>query len=175
VIINLFDIDQTGKSKTVTAQSHLNLYCEIKPNADKSRLVFYGTPGLILFTTFGDTPIRGWIAVGDYIYAVHRGTFWQVDNAGTKTSRGTLTTTSGRVSLAYNGTQIAMVDGTSMYCFTIASLAFATVASGLFSNPIDITYQDGYGIACFRNSQRRQISSINDFTAWDALDFDSAE
>lgn len=171
----LFGLGQQGKSPHVTAQRHLNLYAEITPEGEKSRVAFYGTPGLLLFTSFGDTPIRGWIAVGDYLYCVHRGTFWQVDNAGTKTNRGTLSTTTGRVRLAYNGTQIAMVDGTSMYCFTIATNAFVTVASGLFANPIDITYQDSYGIAIFRNSQFRQISGLGDFTTWDALDFDSAE
>lgn len=170
-----FGLGQQGKSPTVTAQRHLNLFAEITPEGERSRVAFYGTPGLVLFTSFGDTPPRGAIPVGDYMYVVHRGTFWQVDNAGTKTSRGTIGTTSGRVSMAYNGTQIAIVDGSAMYCYTIASTAFATVTSDLFSNPIDITYQDGYGIACFRNSQRRQISAPGDFTTWNALDFDSAE
>lgn len=174
-MIPLFGLGQQGKSPTVTAQRHLNLYAEITQEGERSRVAFYGTPGLVLFTSFGDTPIRGAIAVGDYIYCVHRGTFWQVDNAGSKTSRGTIGTTSGRVSMAYNGTQIAIVDGSAMYCYTIASNAFVTVSSGLFSNPIDVTYQDGYGVACFRDSQRYQISATGDFTTWDALDFASAE
>lgn len=173
--IPLFGLGQQGKSPTVTAQRHVNLYAEITPEGEKSRVAFYGTPGLTLFTSFGDTPVRGVIQVGDFIYCVHRGTFWEVNNAGVKTSRGTLTTTSGRASMAYNGSQIAIVDGTSMYCYTIATTAFVTVTSGLFSNPIDVTYQDGYGVACFRNSQRYQVSSIGDFTTWNALDFASAE
>lgn len=174
-MIPLFGLGQQGKSPTVTAQDRLNLYAEITPEGEKSRVAFYGTPGLTLDYSYGDTPIRGSIAVGDYKYEVHRGTFWQVDNAGTKTNRGTLSTTSGRVSMAYNGTQIAIVDGASMYCYTIASTAFVTVASALFSNPIDVTYQDGYGVACFSGSQRYQISSNGDFTTWDALDYASAE
>jgi hypothetical protein len=175
VRFDLFGLGQQGKSVTVSAQRYLNMYAELTKDQDKAVRAYYGTPGLSLFTTFGDTPVRGMIAIGDYIYAVHRGTLYQVDNAGTQTSRGTLATTSGRVSMAYNGLQIAIVDGTSMYCFTIASLAFVTVGSALFANPIDVTCLDGYGIACFRNSQKRQISSAADFTVWDALDFDSAE
>lgn len=173
--IPLFGMGQQGKSPVVTAQRHLNLYAEITPEGEKSRVVFYGTPGLVLFTSFGDTPVRGAIQVGDYVYAVHRGILWQVDNAGTKTNRGTLATTSGRVAMAYNGTQIAIVDGTRMYCYTIASAAFATVASALMANPIDVTYQDGYGVACFRGSQQYQISALGDFLTWDALDYASAE
>lgn len=174
-MIPLFGLGQQGKSPVVTAQRHLNLYAEIKQDGERSQVSFYGTPGLVLFVAFGDTPVRGAIAVGDFIYCVHRGTFWEVNNAGVKTQRGTLGTTTGRVSLAYNGTQVAMVDGENMYCYTVATNAFATVASDLFSNPIDVTYQDGYGIACFRGSQRYQISAIGDFLTWDALDFASAE
>lgn len=172
-LIPLFDIGQQGKSASACAQRHLNLYAE--PNGDKTRLAFYGTPGLTLDYTFGDTPIRGTIVAGDYTYHVHRGTFWEVNNAGVMTNRGTLSTTSGRVWLAYNGLQIAMVDGTSLYNYTIATTAFVTVASGLVANPIYLTYQDGYGVATFRNSQVRQISALYDFTSWNALDFDSAE
>lgn len=172
-ILPLFDLGQQGKSASVCAQRHLGLYAEA--SGDKTRLAFYGTPGKTLDYTFGDTPIRGSIPVGDYTYHVHRGTFWEVNNAGIKVSRGTIGTTSGRVYLAFNGTQIALVDGSAMYCYTIATTAFVTVTSGLFANPIDLTYQDGYGIATFENSQVRQISALYDFTTWDALEFDSAE
>lgn len=175
MIIPIFGIGQQGKSPTVTAQRHLNLYAEASGSPDKSSLTFYGTPGLTLFSTFGDTPVRGGIGVGDYLYYVHRGTFWQVDNAGVKTSRGTLVTTSGRVEMAYNGTQIAIVDGTNMYLYTVASTAFATVTSGLFPSPISVTYQDSYFIACFRDDQRFQISGQYDGSTWGALDYASAE
>lgn len=121
-VIPLFGTNQQGKSSTVTSQSHTNLYAEIIQDAEKSRVVYYGTPGLSLFTSFGDTPVRGGIAVGDFIYYVHRGVFWQVNNAGVKTNRGTLTSTSGRVQMAYNGTQIAIVDGTfaGFYLYTLS-------------------------------------------------------
>lgn len=92
-IVPLFGVGLQGKSSTVTAQRHLNLFAELVPDGDKTRLAFYGTPGDTLFTSFGDTPIRGVIVVGDLAYVVHRGTLYDVNNAGTRTSRGTLTTT----------------------------------------------------------------------------------
>lgn len=173
--IPLFGLGQTGKSSAVAAQDRLNLYAEYLPEGEKSRLAYYGTPGLVLDYSYGESPVRGSIAVGNYKYEVHRGTFWRVDNAGTRTNLGTLNTTSGRVQMAYNGVQVAMVDGANMYCYTIDTNAFAVVTSALFANPIDITYQDGYGVACFANSQRYQISALRDFTTWAALDFASAE
>ena len=124
--------------------------------------------------SFGDTPIRGGIPIDDSIYCVHRGTFWEINNAGVTTNRGTLGTTSGRVQMAYNGTQIAIVDGTSYYVYTIASTNFATVTTNLIATPIDVTYQDSYGILTFADG-RFQITSAYAFQTLDALDFATAE
>src|SRR3990172_10942693 len=116
-VIPLFGTNVQGKSSTSTSQKHLNLYAEIVSEGEKSRLVFYGTPGLLLRAgaSLGDTPIRGWIAVGSLYYLVHRGTFYEVNNAGTKTNRGTVSTTTGRVDMAYEGTVIVMNTRTNMY------------------------------------------------------------
>lgn len=117
--VTLFGLGQKGKSAVVTAQRHLNLYCEINQTGDKGTTTFYGTPGLLLFTSFGDTPIRGMLGINDFIYVVHRGTLWQLNNAGVKVSLGTLATTSGRVSMTYNGVQIAITDGTGYYVYIL--------------------------------------------------------
>lgn len=122
-IVTLFGLGQKGKSAAVTAQRHLNLYCEVNQQGDKGPVTFYGTPGLQLFTSFGDTPIRGMLGVGDFIYVVHRGTLWQLNNAGVKVSLGTLATTSGRVSMTYNGVQIAITDGVGYYVYIITRTA----------------------------------------------------
>jgi hypothetical protein len=122
-LVPLFGLGQQGKSAVVTAQRHLNLYCEINPQGDKGAMTFYGTPGLLLFTSFGDTPIRGAIVVSDFIYVVHRGTFWRLNNAGVKTSLGTLQTTAGRVSMTSNGVQIGITDGTGDYVYIIGQTA----------------------------------------------------
>jgi hypothetical protein len=174
-IVPLFGLGQEGKSPVVTAQRHLNLYAEMTPGSEKGQFALYGTPGLALFTSFGSTPVRGGLAYGDYIYYVHRGTFWQVDNSGAKVSRGTIGTTSGRVEMACNGQQVGIVDGDNMYCYTIATHAFAIVSSGLFADPIGITYQDGRFIVCFADSGQFQISALYDGTTFDALDFATAE
>lgn len=122
-LVPLFGLGLKGKSAVVTAQRHLNLYCEINAQGDKTTTTFYGTPGLVLVTSFGDTPIRGRIVVGDFEYLVHRGTLWQLNNAGVKVALGTLNTTSGRVSMAYNGNQIGITDGTNLYVYVIGQTA----------------------------------------------------
>jgi hypothetical protein len=174
MIAPLFGLSQKGKSATVSSEKHLNLYAEIVPDGEKGRVVYYGTPGLSLFYSFGDTPVRGSIAVGDLKYDVHRGTFWEVNNSGVKTNRGSLGTTSGRVLMAYNGTQIGMVDGASYYVYTIATNAFTEVTTNLVGTPIDITFQDGYGILTYADG-KFQITASYDFTTLDALEFATAE
>jgi hypothetical protein len=174
--IQLFGLDQEGKSATVTAQRHLNLYAEIKQEAEKSRVVFYGTPGTTLFSSAnGDTPVRGWIAVGSLLYYVHRGTFYEINNAGTRTSRGTLNTTTGFVDMAYNGTVILLVDGTNAYTYTIATTTLAEVSDADFPDGANTCgWLDGQFIVDAGDGEDSFYISANG-TDWDALDFATAE
>jgi hypothetical protein len=76
---------------------------------------------------------------------VHRGTLWQVDNAGVTTNRGTLNTTTGKVSMAENGTQIVIVDGTNGYVYNMSTLAFAQIVDADFPNgAATVCWIDGY-------------------------------
>lgn len=118
-IAQLFALGQKGKSAVVTAQRHVNLYAEINQQGDKGALTFYGTPGLKLDYSYGDTPVRGSIVQGDFKYEVHRGTLWQVDNAGIRVERGVLNTVEGRVSMSSNGVQIGIVDGVNYYVYVL--------------------------------------------------------
>lgn len=124
-VIPLWGLNQQGMSATVTSQRHLNLFANIEQEAEKSRVSFYGTPGLDLFSSVnGDTPVRGWIQTGDLFYYVHRGTFYSMDNSGTRSTIGTLTTTQGKVGMAFNGLVIVIVDGTHGYGYDIARAGF---------------------------------------------------
>lgn len=53
-----------GKSSNVTAQSRNNLYVDIQPQEDKAQISLHSRPGLELFLSLGDEPIRGALAVG---------------------------------------------------------------------------------------------------------------
>ena len=175
-IIPLWGLNQKGKSATVTVQRHLNLYAEIQREQEKAKVAFFGTPGLDLFSSVnGDTPIRGWIAVGTVFYYVHRGTFYEMNNAGTRTSRGTLSTTSGMVSMAYDGAVVLIVDGTSGYTYTIASTTFAEISDNDFPDGANTcTWLDGQFIVDDGTGSDLFYISANG-TAWDATDFAAAE
>lgn len=127
--MNLFGISQFGKSSNVTAQNRLNCYVEPQPGDDRTTVAIYGTPGLVLFTSFGETPIRGMLVKGDSCYVVHRGSFYEINNAGARTVRGTIGTSSGRVYMSDNGIQVIITDGVAGYIYFFADIAPQTLTA----------------------------------------------
>jgi hypothetical protein len=114
--------------------------------------------------------------VGDLLYLTRGNIFEEVNNAFAVTDRNPasrLTTNNGRMSFGTNELVIVLVDGTNGYNYTIATNAFAQIASAMFANPQTTTYQDGYWLASFLetgpNKKRCQISA--DGITWNALDF----
>jgi hypothetical protein len=176
--IPFFGLGKASRSQTVTAKVIQNLYMEQRPAGEKASVVAYGTPGLELFISFGDTAIRGWISFpkDDVFYAVHRGTLWEVNNAGVKTSVGTLDTTEGKVQLAHNGTQVMIIDGTYGYTYNTSTDTFAKITDVDFPTSTGgLGFQDGYFIVSQSTTGRYYISAPYDGTAWDGLDFANAE
>lgn len=172
----LFGLGDTGRSPNLSAQRRINLFAEVKQDADKSGLVFYGTPGKTLFTSFGDPVTRGLWQMGDYLYVVNGGTLYRVNSSGTITSLGGLSTTAGRVVMSDNGTQVMLVDGSFGYIYDASGGTFAKITDADFlANPTSVTFQDGYFIVTFANSAKFQISALYDGTNWAALDFAKAE
>ena len=173
--MSLFGIGMFGKSTNVTSQERLNCYIEVQPMDDRAKVAIYGTPALTLFSSFGDTPVRGIYAHGDFVYLVHRGTLYEVNNAGVTTERGTIGTTSGKVYFADNGVQLMLIDGTNGYIFNFNTLVFTQIVSAGFLGAASLTWMDGYFIVGVPNTQRFQISALYDGLTWNALDYSSAE
>ena len=171
----LFGIGMQGKTPVVTAKILQNFYVDFRPAGEKSQVVAHGFPGLDLFASFGDTPIRGMLFVeqAELLFLVHRGTLYQINNAGVKTSRGTLNTSSGYVEMAHNGSVLMIVDGTNGYTYNTGTTTFAQITDGDFpSSPTSVTWTGGYFIAGFDNGR---FYVAEDPTSWDALDFSNAE
>jgi hypothetical protein len=171
----IFGAGLQAKSLNVSSQERVNFYADIQAVEDKTRIVYYGTPGLALFTDeLGDTPVRGMISVDELLYVVHRGTFYEINNSASVTSRGSIASTSGRVDMSYNGTQILMTDGTTAYTYTISSTTLAAVSDAQFPDAATTcTWQDGYSIVEFGSDF--YISALDDATSWTATDLASAE
>jgi len=179
----IIGIGLQGKSSNVSAQRRMNLYMDIQAQEDKTMISLHERVGLALFANFGDTPIRGMLVAGGLLYVVHRGTLWSVTGAGVKTSRGTLSTTTGRVDMAHNqsaiggvGGQLHLTDGTAGYTYTIASTTLAAITDAQYYDAAEFTvYHDGFFIVPRPGTGQFYLSATDDGTDWDALDFATAE
>jgi hypothetical protein len=171
--IPLFGIGNVGKSVNVNAQERTNLYAEVDPETGTLKL--YGTPGLTVEVSFGANPVRGAYPHGDVWYAVAGSTLYEINNVGTLTNRGSLVTTEGRVDMVDNGLQLLIVDGTEGYIYTFATTTLAEIADADFPPCETCAFLNGRFVVQKTGSAQFFISDIYDGTAWDALDFASAE
>jgi len=179
-------LGQTGQSteSVVQYQKTQNWYPHIEQEG-VSQLVLMPTPGLSVFSTTSTGPVRGMIKYNDLLYVVSAGTVWEISSAGAVTSRGTISTTTGRVSMAHNGAdnggQIMIVDGTDGYICdgatttAIADAQFPANVAGS-SAPTHVVFFDGYFLVNDPGiTGRFNFSDSYDGTAWTALNFATAE
>lgn len=145
----LFGIGMQGKTPVVTAKLLQELYIDFRPQGEKTQVVAHGFAGLDLFVDFGDTSVRGNLSIeqNDLHYAVHRGTLWELNNAGVKVSRGTLNTVTGAVGMAHNGTQLMIVDGTYGYIYDSAVAAQAISSITRVGTTATLTTSADHGLA----------------------------
>lgn len=175
--IALFGLGSTARSVRYSAQRRLNCYAEIKKAGDRDQVAWYGTAGLKLFgSSFGDTPVRGLHQMGAFLYAVHRGTLYQVNAAGAATSRGTLSTTEGRVDMTDDGTYLVIVDGTAGYTFHTGTNTFATISDGDFPDTCNTcAFITGRVLVDKNGTGEFYAGASYDPTSWDATEFATAE
>ncbi len=173
--VPLFGIGNQGKSANVDAQSRVNLYVEVQSDPEKNILALYPTPGLTLFYNFGALPIRGIYERGDVLYVAVGATLFSINNAGVTASLGTLSTTSGRVSFADNGTQIMLVDGPNGYIYNVSTLVFAQISDPDWPGGSTVTFFNGRFVVNKPNTGQFYLSALYDGLSWDALDFATAE
>lgn len=174
----------SGRSLNVNASRCVNFFPESNGGDDKSKMQLVGTPGLNIFAVAGGAdPIRGLHTFGNTLYAVIGNKLYGVSTGGAFTSIGTLTTSSGTVSMEDNGVsqngvggnQLIVVDGTDGYIYNVNTLAFSTISGGGWADlksggygPIQVTYLDGYFIV-INGSMSYWVSDLYDGTTWNAL------
>jgi hypothetical protein len=128
-----------ARSVNITAQERINLYPEFT-GLDKDGNQEYsliGTPGLSLFATLGNTPVRGCIrSTNGTLVAVGGNTVYTVSTAGATTTIGTIGTTGGIVRMADNGIQVMIVDGNRAYYTNLSTVTEITALTRLFDGGV---------------------------------------
>lgn len=165
-----------GRSPAITAQSCINLYPEKNPDGSATPSALIGTPGLSTFCDTGTTsPILGMIVAGDYLYAVTNSTLYQINTSGVATSKGTLSSTTDPVSMAWNGTQLIVINTANGYTYTPGTDTFAVISDSDFVAMKTICFLNGRFIGNKIDSGRFYWSALYDGTSWTALGYATAE
>lgn len=166
---------QEDRIGIISGQQSINLRPKIQSAGDKNKISLYSTPGLKLYTTGPQSVCRsnGYAFKGN-LYFVSGTALIYINSGAAVTTVGTLSTSTSRVEMAVGRDYIALVDGTNGYSYD--GTTFAQISDADFpANPSHITYLDGYFIVNQNGSDQFNISSSEDPTAWDALDFATAE
>lgn len=173
--IDLVGPSYQALSLPFNAERSVNLF-PVLDQRGKDVAALYGTPGLSLFSTAGIGQCRNCFpASNGRAFIVSAATLFELDSAGAATSRGTLLTSAGNITIAENGLQLAICDGTYLYIFTYATNAFVRVTDADLPISGTVTFIDGYFVVNKVGTGSFYISALYDGTSWNALDFATAE
>ncbi|MFZ9261542.1 MAG: packaged DNA stabilization protein [Limnohabitans sp.] len=153
----------------------VNLFPEIVPEAGKEPAFLNRAPGLRQLASVGLGPIRGLWAYNGYMYVVSRDKLYKVDTDYNVTTIGTVSGTSGPVSMADNGTQLFVACNGPSYIYNATTDVFQQITDTDFPGAVTVGYLDGYFVFNEPNSQRIWVTALLDGLSVDPLDFASAE
>lgn len=164
-----------GRSINQESARLINWYPELS-NAPGSTSIamLIGTPGLRLFSAGIASPVRGAIIGPDgLLYAVQSNALVRVSATGeVSASLGSLSTSTGRVSMAQNGlltdgiggNQIALCDGVNTHVYNTVTGAFGTITNQFTY----LTFIDSYFIG-IDGSMSAYASDSYDGLTWNPL------
>lgn len=163
-----------GRSTNVSPQTCINLFYE--KGMDGESLV--GTPGSTVFANIGGGEVRGAIEYSGVAFFVIGSTLYEVNSAGTATSRGSLNTNTGAVSMAHNGSrananqQLFIADGSRRYIFDRTDNTLTAYTDYAAKT---VVFIDGYFIFNVSGTDSFYLTALYDGTTVDPLDKSTAE
>ena len=158
------------------AERTVNMYAVLDQQGKKPASL-YARPGNAVFATLGSGAGRGaFAATNGRAFVVSGSQLYELLVGGTGTVLGSLLTSSGDITMAENGVQLAICDGVDLYILTYATNTFQRVVNPNLPSAASVTFLDGYFVVnrSFA-SGIFQISAPFDGLNWAALDFASAE
>ena len=144
-----------------------NWYPEIDESGSaRNSILLYPSPGYRRFSTDNAVgPVRGMIDVGSRAFVLIRSTFYEISASGGLTAKGTVSSTTGPVSMAANENYILIVAGGHGYTYDLAA-TFGLIASVNFpASPIVAGFSDGYFIVLSSNGYF-YLSALDDPLTW---------
>lgn len=160
----------------MSCQRAVNLYLEVPEKPSKTPSMLRPTPGLLRRATLGDGPVRGAIVAGGFLWVVSGAAVYRVSPTFGTQQIGVVSTQAGAVSMASNGLQVLMVDGSFGYVLTLATQKVELVTDPDF--PLGVTsctFIDNFFVVTGNGTGQFYWSDLLDGSTWNGLDFASAE
>lgn len=161
------------RTRRADVQRSVNLFptaVESTPGKAELRSV----PGLVQFANLVEE-VRGFCVAQGRLFAVAGATLYEVDSLGVGTSRGTLLTTTGAVSMDNNRTQLILMDGSNGYTLTLLSNTFQTISNSAFYGSDRVVVTAGRAVLVRTGTDTFYYTAIDNALSFDALDFATAE
>lgn len=127
------------------------------------------TPGLSMFTTLPDGPVRGQCIANNRYFAVGADTLYEIDSSGNQTARGFVYNDGNPVQILFNSIQLLIISGGHAFSYILATDTLTDQTSKLSGVPLWGDYSDSYCLVMFANSNKFQISQVLDVTTWPGL------
>lgn len=154
-----------------SSQSAVNCYPQ---KIDSEKWIMQSVAGEVPFIDFGNE-IRNIKNVDGRLFIVAGGNLYEAYSNGSYDLRGAIYTSTGYAGMAFNKTQLAIVDGDNLYIYTLSNNTLTRITATGWRGSNDVCELDGYFIFVAPETDQFYISAIDDGTVLDALDFSSAD
>ena len=160
---------------TADVEKTVNFYVEVQesPGATASRALL-PTPGVTEVGAAANGPGRGHLFIDGREFAVIGTSFYEIDNAGTLTSRGTVALDSNPATISSNGDgggQLFVTSGGNGYVYDLSTNTLTQIAA-LNSKATMGDHLDGYFLVLDGDTSTLYISNLLDGATWDTgVDF----
>lgn len=162
----------THESRPLSAQRMVNAYLEPAPAAAKTPAAVVSTFGIKDYLTIGTGPMRGGLKVNQTIYIVSGPKLFKLSVSGVITELGDVPGL-GPVFMVSDGSQVLITVNGPTYLYDGATVT--AMADPDFPGAEWATFLDGYAIIGPGDGRVYVNHTAFDFSAWDGLDFASAE
>jgi hypothetical protein len=159
------------RSRPVSSQRMVNAYLETPPKTKESPPVVQSF-GIRALSTVGNGPMRGGCVINRIPYVVSGSKLYQITQSGGATELGTVPGLQ-YVDMTGDSDEVLCVTGGTMYRYFNGSVA--KIADSDFPGAQWVEYLDGYSIVGPGDGTVYVNQTPGDFSAWNALDFASAE
>lgn len=157
---------------SVNNQSCINLMAEKdESGAGKAELILIGTPGLKVFATLSDSPVRGeWRTSTPNApvraFAVSGAKLYEIFSNGTSSVLGSVANDGKPASIASSSIQLMIASGGQAYCYTF-STGILTGPIATLAGVTQVIETDGFFVAVIAYTAQIFVSPLLDGINWD--------